>query len=291
MKIIIHSYSTTGTRNKNEDSMELINNLDSKSSNYTNILYAGIFDGHGGANISKILVENTLISKYLCSATSDISKKLNNTNSFNKKCILPIFNRIQDKLKNYHICSNTMGSTALISLFYPNKKNSLNLKIINLGDSRSILCNNYNIGIQLTLDHKPNLYCEKNRILQLGGDIHFSEDDDPRINGMSVSRAFGDLDNPYISQTPDVFDYKITDEKFIVMGCDGLWDVLGNQETVDFVLETYDKIISDKKKLTDMKGKSENNIAQKLADYALKKNSKDNISIYILFFTDNLIEE
>lgn len=288
MKIIIHSYSTIGSRNRNEDSMELINNLDGINININKILYAGIFDGHGGANISKSLVDNVYLSKYLCRTTSNMANKLNDTVNYNNKYIVPLFTRIQEKLKNYNISSNTMGSTVLISLLYPNKKNFLNLKVINLGDSRTILCNNYNIGQPLTLDHKPHLYCEKNRILQMGGDIHLTDDDDPRINGMSVSRAFGDLDNKYISQIPDIYDYKITHDKFIVMGCDGVWDVLGNQEVVDYVLEIYDNMIIQKKKIVDMKGKSDNNIAQKLAEYAIEKDSKDNISVYIIFFIDNI---
>ena len=78
MNIIIHSYSTIGKRSKNEDAMELINNLDNKESNYNKLLYAGIYDGHGGSNISKLIVENNYISKYFCNVNSEISNKLNN---------------------------------------------------------------------------------------------------------------------------------------------------------------------------------------------------------------------
>ena len=287
MKIIIHSYSTTGIRSKNEDAMELINNLDEKNDTIIKTLYLAIFDGHGGNTISKTLVEKEYISKYLCNISSDIANKLNNSQTYNKKYIIPLFTRIQEKLKNYNISSNSMGSTALICLLYPNNK-ILNIKLINLGDSRAILCNSYNIAIPLTLDHKPHLFCEKNRIKELNGEILYSEEDDPRIGGMSVSRAFGDLDNKYISQIPDVFDYKLLNDKFIIMGCDGVWDVLNNQEVVDYVLELYNNLQKDNKKLVDMKGKSENNIANKLADYAIEKNSTDNISIYIIFFIENL---
>ena len=38
-----------------------------------------------------------------------------------------------------------------------------------------------------------------------------------------------------------------------------------------------------------MKGRSDNNLAQKLADFAIKKGSQDNISITIIFFLENLI--
>jgi len=292
MNLIIHSYSTTGTRPHNEDAMEIINNLDQRDPTLIKILYAGVFDGHGGGNISKTLIdkEKINISKYFTNKTSPIANNISASKSFNKKIIQPLFTRIQEKLKNYYIHSNKMGSTALISLIYAKseKSDKYNLKIINLGDTRATLCNEYNIAIQLSLDHKPNLFCEKTRITQLGGTITESDGDDPRIGGMSVSRSFGDLDNKYICQIPDVFDYTLDREKFIILGCDGVWDVLSNQDAVDFVLDRYNKLKADKKILSNFKAKSEQNIANKLADYAIAKGSTDNISLYIIFFMDQI---
>ena len=122
----------------------------------------------------------------------------------------------------------------------------------------------------------------------MGGSLEYSEGDDPRIDGMSVSRSFGDLDNSYISQQPDIYDYSLTNEKFIIMGCDGVWDVLNNQDAVDFVLECISKLRTEKKNLAGLSKSSEYNIAQKLSKYAIEKGSKDNISVYILFFDENL---
>lgn len=291
MNIIIQSYSTTGTRQHNEDAMDLINNLDNSNKSCVPILYAGVFDGHGGGDISKALVDNDKVNigKYFCNVSSPIATKLSASKTFNSK-MGTLFFRIQEKLKNYYPKSNTMGSTALVSLLYPRSENSnkLNLKIINLGDSRATLCNEYNIAQQLTLDHKPHLFCERGRICLMGGSIEMSEGDDPRISGMSVSRSFGDLDNKYISQEPDVFDYSLTDEKFIIMACDGVWDVLNNQDVVDYVLDKYAHLKTTNRNLTNLKAKSENNIAQKLAEYAIEKKSTDNISITIIFFADKM---
>jgi serine/threonine protein phosphatase PrpC len=292
MKIIIHSYSTTGVRPHNEDAMDIINNLEQQDQSLVKILYAGVFDGHGGGNISKTLIdkEKINIAKYFTNKISPIANNLSQSKSFNKKIVIPLFMRIQEKLKNFYIHSNKMGSTALITLLYPRseKSDKLNMKIINLGDTRATSCNEYNIAVQLSLDHKPHLFCEKYRIEQLGGTITESDGDDPRVGGMSVSRSFGDLDNKYVSQLPDVFDYIIDNEKFLILACDGVWDVLSNQDAVDFVLDKYSKLIREKKILANFKAKSEQNIANKLADYAIAKGSKDNISLYILFFTDHM---
>lgn len=279
MKLIIQSYSRIGIRPQNEDSIDIICNLDGTNKNLININYCSIFDGHGGGEISKTLSDpkKINISKYLCNKSSNIANS-----SFKNKDIIQLFSYIQEKLKNDYIKSNTMGSTALISLIYP-YHNKFQLKIINLGDSRIIACNEKNMALPLSVDHKPNTYGEKKRILQQGGIIKYQKNDDPRINGMSVSRAFGDLDNKFISQKPDIFTYKLNNIKFIIMGCDGVWDVIGNQEAVDFVLEKMDELKQQGKKIADFRGKSEYNIAEKLTQYALDKGTGDNISIIIIF--------
>jgi serine/threonine protein phosphatase PrpC len=289
MKIITHSYSTIGVRQTNEDAMDIINNLDSSNTSNIRIFYSGVYDGHGGGTISKTLIDNTKIniSKYFCNIYSPIASKISQSKSFNQKTIIPLFERIQEKLKNYNIHSNKMGSTALISLIYP-KNDKFALKVINLGDSRAVICNEYNIAVPLTLDHKPHLFCEKERINLMGGTLEFSEGDDPRINGMSVSRSFGDLDNKYISCLPDIFDYSLNNEKFIIMGCDGLWDVLQNQDVIDFILEKIEDLKNSNKQIQELKGRSENNIAQKIAEYAIKKGSLDNISVNIIFLMNNI---
>ena len=94
-----------------------------------------------------------------------------------KKGLNKVFDRIQTKLiKEVPQCKQ-MGSTALISLIYSKseKSDKCNLKIINLGDTRATLCNEYNIGMSLSLDHKPHLYCEKNRIANMGGVLEYCE--------------------------------------------------------------------------------------------------------------------
>ena len=98
---------------------------------------------------------------------------------------------------------------------------------------------------------------------------------------MSVSRAFGDLDaTPYVTHVPEIHRYQMDtkNDKFIIVACDGLWDVLSNQDAVNFVLGLcYDNTLI---KHNDNK----ENIAQKLAEYAIKKGSTDNITTIVAFF-------
>jgi serine/threonine protein phosphatase PrpC len=257
--MIHHSISLLGAREKNEDEIDIINNND--------INFYGIYDGHGGIEISRYLKEN--LSKFF------IDTNCMNSKFLNKQHIFDIYECIQKKLIEFEIPSKKAGSTALVTLIIHNK-----IKIINLGDCRAVICNNNNIAIPLTKDHKPSSYDEKKRILEMGGKIKYCNNDDPRINGMAVSRSFGDLDaKPYISHIPDIYDYKIHNDKFIILGCDGVWDVLSNQDAVDYVLNLLDDIKIDK----NHNNKNKKNIANLLGNHAISMGSQDNISIIIIF--------
>ena len=89
-----------------------------------------------------------------------------------------------------------------------------------------------------------------------------------------MSRAFGDVDCiPYVTHIPQIFKYKInSSDKFLIFACDGLWDVINNQDVVDFI---NDKISNN----------FTGNYAKELADHAYNKGSMDNITviIYLLF--------
>ena len=151
-----------------------------------------------------------------------------------------------------------------------------------MGDCRCVICRN-NIAIPLTKDHKPNWPEENHRISKLGGTIEFDKVD-WRIGDLSVSRAFGDVEHyPYVIHYPDIFTYEIIEkDKFIVLACDGLWDVLSNQDVVNYILmECYDNTLTTRINHSV-------NIAKKLADYAIKKKSTDNITVVVIFLTHDI---
>lgn len=76
------------------------------------------------------------------------------------------------------------GCTANVVLI-----NDKNIFIANSGDSRSVLRSNKDT-IALSIDHKPELPEEHNRIVKAGGYVA-----DGRINGnLNLSRAMGDLE-------------------------------------------------------------------------------------------------
>lgn len=265
--------SLKGKRENNEDYHNIIvgmgkdKNKEKEKQDIANVNYFGIYDGHGGKFVSKFLSENI----YKSFVNKDVKYPLEV--AYVRKEYDNIQNILSTQCKEKtHEC----GSTCLIVCqFEQDSKKYLN--IVNVGDSRCVMCRN-NMAMALTKDHKPNWPDEKSRITKLGGAIRF-DGFDWRINDLSVSRAFGDGDSKkFVSHHPDVYKFKITTkDKFIIIACDGLWDVISNHDAVNFVLERCYDINKNRinKKI---------NIARKLAENALQLGSTDNITIIIVFF-------
>lgn len=256
----IHYTSVKGRRDINEDRHNII--LNSIMEDKTSINLLGIYDGHGGIKVSQYLEDN--IPTYYCYPTLIVP--------FSKEYHTKIFEHIQKKILEKKF-GYTMGSTCLLNIIYK-YKNDYHMNIINLGDCRLTIVYSNGLHKQITSDHKPDDVVEKERIQKIGGDIYHDTEGICRIGDLSVSRAFGDGDNaPYISQKPDVYYKKINKlTKYIVMGCDGLWDVITNDELYK-LLENYKK-------------KNIVNLASELATEALCRGSTDNISVIIIEVTN-----
>lgn len=130
------------------------------------------------------------------------------------------------------------GATAVVVLI----KDDV-IHCANVGDSRAVVsvCGE---ARPLSFDHKPANEKEAKRILAAGGWVEFN-----RVNGnLALSRALGDFvfkrneaippEQQIVTAYPDVITENVTeDHEFVVLACDGIWDVLSNQEVVDFVRE------------------------------------------------------
>lgn len=263
----INSYSLQGLRDSNEDQHVYFINLDGEEKKINEVNFIGVFDGHGGKTVSAFLKKN--IPKYFARKTD--TSVFSNTQSASK-FLTNTFNEVQKKLEKKHPRAvNYTGSTALCGVITKHSNNDKKiLWIANVGDSRAVMCNYKNEAVQLSHDHKPNSLSEKKRIEQLGGKIKY-DGSDWRINDLSLSRAFGDLESkPYITHLPQIFRYNINKgDKFIIFACDGLWDVLSNKKAISYVSNLLQK---------NYKG----NIAKKIAEKAIKEGSTDNVTVVII---------
>lgn len=58
----------------------------------------------------------------------------------------------------------------------------------------------------------------------------------------SLSDAKGFLTPPYLTAEPEVTSYQLQrSDKFLILATDGLWDMLSNEEAVDFVRDNLQK--------------------------------------------------
>ncbi|KAN0006841.1 hypothetical protein ACTFIU_005033 [Dictyostelium citrinum] len=113
---------------------------------------------------------------------------------------------------------------------------------------------------RLTFDHRPVEESERLRITEAGGTVL-----NGRVNGMlAVSRALGDsFLTPYVIPDPHLSSFTISkDDKFLILACDGVWDLISDEEAVETVAR-----ISDPSKA-----------AETLRDLAYNSGSTDNIS-------------
>jgi len=135
------------------------------------------------------------------------------------------------------------GCTAVVAFKAGNQ-----LFVANAGDSRGCLCRG-GIAIPLSEDHKPLADRERKRVEAVGGFVSA----EGRVNGnLNLSRSLGDLkykqvkgasrEAQMITAEPDVTVTTLQPgDRFFVLACDGVWDIMSCQEICDFVSQRLDR--------------------------------------------------
>ncbi|CAG9326602.1 unnamed protein product [Blepharisma stoltei] len=214
----------------------------------------GVFDGHGGHEVSlfisrhfgpELVLNPHFQNRRIEQALSDTFVRLDalmRTKEGKKELY-----RLQRDLPTNFLIDDNMaesaqfnaGCTAVVALIRGNM-----LYVANAGDSRCVLARNRR-AINMSQDHKPELENEFRRIKDAGGSVI-----DGRINGnLNLSRSLGDFnykdpsvppERHMITACPELKVEQLGQEDdFIVIGCDGIWDILTSQQCVDFV---YDRL-------------------------------------------------
>lgn len=138
--------------------------------------------------------------------------------------------------------------------------------VANAGDCRAVLSRGGK-AIDMSEDHKPNLPKELDRITKAGGSIfeqRVGQRSVYRVNGdLSLSRAIGDLrykqnrnllpKDQMVCCTPDIRIFRRQPEdEFMIIACDGIWDVFSSQEVVDYVRPRLGRILDGTLRLTSI---------------------------------------
>ena len=153
-----------------------------------------------------------------------------------------------------------MGATACVVL-----RIGLRLYSANAGDARSTIVERYST-LRLSTDHRPNEPSERQRLLKAGISVAHN-----RVDGrVAVSRAIGDHAFKAIISHPTVSRYEINPvTKALIIGCDGLWDVVTDAKAAAIVRAAGDP----------------HTASRRLVDEAKSKGSVDNISVLVVDLT------
>ena len=219
----------------------------------------GVLDGHGShghfvsqfcrdyfMNKMKEYTESLMIITQQISA-EDIYINLKSDNfSYINELFLSADNELS--AQNYFDCRMSGTTCNLVFQF------NTHLICFNVGDSRSILIEDSGDGTNkiirpLSIDHKPDLPEELNRICSSGGVVDKIQDaygnklGPNRVfkagcvyPGLAMSRSLGDLQAKEcgVISKPQITEYEINENtKYFVICSDGIWEFLWNEQVRD----------------------------------------------------------
>ena len=262
--------------------------------------FFGVFDGHGGDLAAKFAAKHVLTYIRNSDAFDDLkdstdpdilARAMMEGKQRTPLYIYKINNDIRlqplgfidcdDDLREIPACKtgeDFSGSTGVAAFVTPE-----NIIIANTGDSRVCLCKADKVVFG-SLDHKPGDDRERARVERAGGVIA-----DGRVNGdLASARSFGDFrykdealppQKMQITVMPDVTILsRSPEDQFLLLACDGIWDVMSNLEATRYVLSAL------------RMGCSPSQACEMLLDECLRKSSGDNMSV-LLVSLDNCPKE
>ncbi|XXG89974.1 hypothetical protein AAC387_Pa12g1848 [Persea americana] len=168
--------------------------------------------------------------------------------------------------------AKTVGSTAVVAVV-----GIENVVVANCGDSRAVLSRG-GVAVPLSYDHKPDRPDEMERVEAAGGNV--INWDGCRVLGvLATSRSIGDhYLKPYVISKPEVVVMERTHlDEFLILASDGLWDVVSNEMACNVVR----RCLAGRSLKRLSKG-SAAEAAAMLAELAMGRGSKDNISVVVI---------
>lgn len=196
-----------------------------------------LFDGHGGRGCA------TWASERMPRTIMQELRRTNEPREALWRAIVDV-DRVWALEQGKRVTQDTSGCTAIVVLFDLERS----VYVANLGDCRCVLARADSTSggrltaHELSFDARADRSDEIARICASQGFVA-----NRRVNGqLAVSRAIGDVaykryapdgfNAGPVSAQPDITEILVDPkDEFIVVACDGLWDVLSSQAVVDFV--------------------------------------------------------
>ncbi len=284
IKAYAYNSSQGNVRDYNEDTIQA-----TKVNNQFH--FFAVYDGHGGNGCSIYLRDNLHLFIKEFSSEGLRNAITNAEDDFIKTKAMTPNGELGDGSGSCGIMAIIQGKRCIIA---------------NVGDSRCVVFKKEKVDFA-TVDHKPSTEEEKERITKAGGKIYQTPTIFPlfqngqEISGpwrvlpgrLSVSRTFGDVEakeekfggmKNVVVALPDITEIELSEEyNFIVIGCDGIFDVLSNEDLMECA----------KIAVKEKKGYTMNHLCGEIAGNIIKaslaKDSFDNVSCVVIAVNlDNL---
>jgi len=198
------------------------------------ILY-GVLDGHGGPNAALYMKE--LLPRLFKEAD----------NILDPKTIQDIFLKADTQWYHDENHEEDYSGTTFSGILLTND----NIIVINLGDSRTVVFDKVS-DIFFSIDHKASSLPEASACRDRGG-FTFPHSYNPRVmyvtnpapwkgGGLQITRALGDKDykgeeylglNAVVSPKPDVNVVSRAEASYVVIGSDGIFDVVDHAKIIE----------------------------------------------------------
>ncbi|KAF2317155.1 hypothetical protein GH714_012323 [Hevea brasiliensis] len=228
------------------------------------VSFYGVFDGHGGKSAAHFVRDH--LPRFIVE-DADFPLEL-------EKVVARSF--IKTDAAFAETCSRessfSSGTTALTAMIF-----GRSLLVANAGDCRAVLSRR-GTAIEMSEDHRPCCVNERTRIEYLGGYV-----EDGYLNGqLGVSRALGDwhLEGMKVksdrggplSAEPELKLVTLTNDEFLIIGSDGIWDVFSSENSVSFARRRL-------REHNDVKL-----CCKEIVEEATKRGATDNLTVVVISF-------
>lgn len=280
---------------------------------WDNAALFGVFDGHGGAQVAKFCARHLptemaaaggrgrTVVEALHECFHGLDRLLQNP-----KCSQELLSLAHDDTKcgeSAHSCGCTVAACCVLQ--------GGEVVVANAGDCRVVL-SRQGCAMNLSQDHKPTLAGEMARIRNAGGRIvdKVKKNDGARpvsrivghgmkTGGLNVSRTIGDLkykqnenlppNSQMVCCTPEIMSFfRVPQDEFLIIACDGIWDVLTSQQVVDGVRRHLPAMREGTMKPAE--------VAEEILDMCVSPNLSlthglggDNMTLMIILFADQML--
>uniref|UniRef100_A0AAV1TYC1 PPM-type phosphatase domain-containing protein n=1 Tax=Peronospora matthiolae TaxID=2874970 RepID=A0AAV1TYC1_9STRA len=320
MRVQVGVSLAQGARPYMEDRYSVVERLsESEMDSESSPSLLAVYDGHNGAYASEYARRRF---KVLLGENEDLMQisrrarhaKLTEVDVENIRNLLAdAFATVDAEILHRTVILNKRdGSTVLLGLLVGGK-----LFVANIGDSRGVLAQSENSSgaskgegergvasaVRLSVDHKPDLKEETDRVEEAGGKVIFSGcwrvAHDQISLRLAISRSLGDhplkmnlpssCSAPLVSVVPDVrvFNVEAAGE-YLVFASDGLWDRLSDDDAAKIVRTKVAEYhwSGERTSPDSVKKEALQFAADALVEAALLKRSMDNITAMVVSFSE-----